>query len=68
MRAWVREFNKEGVAIDLEKLMAEKGPRPFLPKRWIVERTFAWLGHNRRLSLGITSGCRRAEKLSSTWR
>jgi hypothetical protein len=50
MRTWVREFNKEGVAIDLEKLMAEKGPMPFLPKRWIVERTFAWLGQNRRLS------------------
>ena len=50
MRAWVREFNKEGVAIDLEKLMAQKGPRPFLPKRWIVERTFAWLGQNRRMS------------------
>ena len=51
MRAWVREFNQEGVAIDLEKLVPEKGPsRPFLPKRWIVERTFAWLGQNRRLS------------------
>src|ERR671912_1389506 len=50
MRAWVREFNKEGIAIDLDKLMPEKGPRPFLPKRWIVERTFAWLGQNRRLS------------------
>ena len=50
MNAWVSEFNKEGVAIDLEKLMAEKGPRPFLPKRWIVERTLAWLGQNRRLS------------------
>jgi putative transposase len=50
MRAWVREFNKEGVAIDLEKLLPEKGPRPFLPIRWIVERTFAWLGQNRRLS------------------
>src|SRR4029450_12995682 len=50
MRARLREFNKEGGAIDLEKLMAEKGPRPFLPKRWIVERTFAWLGQNRRLS------------------
>ena len=50
MSAWVREFNKEGVAIDLDKLMPEKGPRPFLPKRWIVERTFAWLSQNRRLS------------------
>jgi len=50
MRAWVREFNEEGVAIDLEKLMLGKGPRPFLPKRWIVERTFSWLSQNRRLS------------------
>jgi hypothetical protein len=42
MRAWVREFDKEGVAIDLEKLVPQKGPsRPFLPKRWIVERTFS---------------------------
>jgi transposase len=46
MRAWVREFDKEGVAIDLEKLVPEKGPRLFLPKRWIVERTFAWLAQN----------------------
>src|SRR5918995_1152372 len=50
MSAWMREFNKEGVAIDAKKFMPEKGPRPFLPKRWIVERTFSWLGQNRRLS------------------
>ena len=50
MRAWVSELNKEGVAIDLDELLPEKGPRPFLPKRWIVARTFAWLGQNRRLS------------------
>ena len=23
---------------------------PILPRRWVVERTFAWLGRNRRLS------------------
>jgi len=50
MRAWLREFNKEGVPIDLDKLLAGKGPRPFLPKRWIVERTFSWLSQNRRMS------------------
>jgi len=38
------------VAIDAKKFTPEKGPRPFLPKRWIVERTFSWLGQNRRLS------------------
>jgi putative transposase len=31
-------------------LAALKGPRPFLPKRWIVDRTFSWLSQNRRLS------------------
>jgi hypothetical protein len=50
MLAWVRELNKEGVPVDPKKVMPEKGPRPFLPKRWIVERTFAWLSQNRRLS------------------
>jgi putative transposase len=50
MKAWVRECNKEGIAIDLEKLLPEKGSRPFLPKRWIVERTFSWIGRNRRMS------------------
>src|SRR5215207_1941773 len=48
---WVRELTEEGLRIDREKLQAEpKGSRPFLPKRWIVERTFSWLSQNRRLS------------------
>jgi putative transposase len=50
MMRWAREWAKEGVPIDTEKFMPPKGPRPFLPKRWIVERTFAWLGQNRRMS------------------
>jgi len=50
-RRWVRELTEEGLRIDREKLQAEpKGPRSFLPKRWIVERTFSWLSQNRRLS------------------
>lgn len=50
MKTWMREWAKEGVTIDREKLSAEKGPRPFLPKRWVVERTFSWLGQSRRMS------------------
>jgi putative transposase len=50
MRAWVREFDKEGIPVDLDKLLPGKDPKPFLPKRWIVERTFSWLSQNRRLS------------------
>jgi transposase len=63
MMRWVRELTEEGLRIDREKLQVEpKGPRPFLPKRWIVERTFSWLSQNRRLSLGTTRGCRRPQK------
>ena len=50
MMRWAKEWAKEGVPIDTKKFMPEKGPRPFLPKRWIVERTFSWLGQNRRMS------------------
>jgi putative transposase len=50
MRAWVREFDKEGLAMDVEKFMPQKGPRPFLAKRWVVERTISWLSQNRRMS------------------
>ena len=68
MKTWMREWAKEGVAIDRERFSPPESPRPFLPKRWIVERTLSWLGQNRRMSLGTTSGCRRVEKPSSTWR
>jgi putative transposase len=49
MWRWVREWAKEGVSIDSEEL---SGPRRFgdLPRRWVVERTFSWLGQNRRMS------------------
>jgi putative transposase len=50
MMAWVRELNEEGIPVDPKKFMPHKGPRPFLPKRWVVERTFSWLGQNRRMS------------------
>jgi hypothetical protein len=46
MRVWVREWNKDGAAIDPKKLMAQIGPRRFLQKRWIVERTIS-LGWDR---------------------
>jgi transposase len=46
MRKWVMEWAKEGVAIDLKKLLPAKdsSSKAFLPRRWIVERTFSWLG------------------------
>jgi putative transposase len=50
MMRWAREWAKEGVQLDPKEFMPEEGPRPFLPIRWIVERTFSWLSQNRRLS------------------
>jgi putative transposase len=67
MRAWVRQFDKEGIPVDLDELLPGKGPRPFLPKRWIVERTFSWLSQNRRMSKDYERLPERARKPSSTW-
>jgi transposase len=50
MKIWVREWAKEGVAIDLKKLLPEDSSKAFLPRRWVLERTFSWLCQNRRMS------------------
>ncbi len=50
MRRWVREWDKEGVAIDPEKLSLVQRKFGDLPRRWVVERTFSWLGQNRWMS------------------
>jgi putative transposase len=47
--AWAREWAKEGVAVDWQKLLPPKG-FVVLPRRWVVERTFSWIDHNRRMS------------------
>ena len=49
MMRWAREWAKEGVELDPKKLLPPEGPRPFLPRRWVVERTFSWLSKNRRM-------------------
>ncbi len=39
----------EGAVINWDRILPPPGFR-VLPRRWVVERTFAWLGQNRRLS------------------
>jgi putative transposase len=46
---WAREWAKEGKEVDWQRLMPPKGFK-VLPRRWVVERTFSWLGQNRRMS------------------
>ena len=47
--AWAAEWAKEGVTIDWRKLMPPGGFQ-VLPRRWVVERSFAWICHNRQMS------------------
>jgi putative transposase len=60
LRAWGREWAKEGVAVDWQKLMPPKGFQ-VLPRRWVVERSFAWIGHNRRMSKDYEKLCATSE-------
>jgi len=64
LMAWVREWAKEGVAVHWQELLPPKG-FVVLPRRWVVERTIAWIDQNRRISLWITRGRVRAAKRSS---
>jgi transposase len=41
---------KEGMKVDWQKLLPPRGFQA-LPRRWVVERTFGWICHNRRMSL-----------------
>ncbi len=50
MMRWAREWAKEGGSMDPKELLPPEGSRAFLPRRWVVERTFSWLGQNRRMS------------------
>ena len=53
---WAREWAKEGVRVDWQRLMPPKGCL-VLPRRWIVERTLAWIDQNRRMSKDYERPC-----------
>jgi putative transposase len=48
----LQEWVKEEFGWEMEVVLRQRGVRGFqaLPGRWVVERTFAWLGKYRRLS------------------
>jgi putative transposase len=50
LNEWIKERYEH--RWELEVVVREKGAVGFqpLPKRWVVERTFAWLSRNRRMS------------------
>jgi len=49
LKRWAAEWAKEGETVDWQKLLPPKGFH-VLPRRWVVERTFSWIDHNRRMS------------------
>jgi hypothetical protein len=60
LKTWAKEWAKEEVEIDWQKLLPPRGFR-VLPRRWVVERTFSWLMQNRRMSQDYEKLCATGE-------
>jgi putative transposase len=59
-KVWAEEWAKEGKEVDWQRLMPPRGFR-VLPRRWVVERTFAWISHNRRMGKDYERLCASGE-------
>jgi putative transposase len=60
LEAWAREWAKEGKKVDWQKLLPQRGFQ-VLPRRWVVERSFAWICHNRRIAKDYERLCASGE-------
>ena len=60
-KRWAREWAKEGKKIDWQGLMPPQGYLALPCRGWVVERTFSWLGQNRRMSKDYERLCASAE-------
>jgi putative transposase len=60
LMTWAKELAKEGKKADWHKLLPPKGFQ-VLPRRWVVERSFAWIDHNRRMSKDYERLCASSE-------
>jgi putative transposase len=59
-KRWAEEWAKEGIEVDWQRLMPPKGFQ-VLPRRWVVERTIAWICHNRRMAKDYERLCATGE-------
>jgi putative transposase len=57
---WAEEWSKESWEIDWRKLLPRRGLEG-LPRRWVAERTFAWVSENRKISKDYERLCATAE-------
>ncbi len=62
LQVWAKEWFKEGRKMDLSNLPTRPGFEN-LPRRWVAERTFAWISHNRRMSKDHERLCATGEAL-----
>jgi putative transposase len=60
LMAWAAELAEEGTKVDWQKLLGRRGFE-ILPRRWVVERSFAWICHNRRMSKDYKRLCTTGE-------
>jgi len=60
LMAWASELAKEDMKVDWQKLIPPQGFQ-VLPRRWVVERSFAWICHNRRMSKDYERLCASGE-------
>jgi putative transposase len=60
LMSWAEELAKEGKRVDWQKLLPPRGFQ-VLPRRWVVERSFAWICHNRRMSKDYERLCASGE-------
>jgi putative transposase len=60
LKSWAEEWAKEGVVVDWPNLLPPKGFQ-VLPRRWVVERSFGWIDHNRRMSKDYERLCASSE-------
>ena len=58
--SWGEEWTKEGVRVEWQKLLPPQGFQ-ILPRRWVLERSFAWICHNRRMSKDYERLCSTGE-------
>jgi putative transposase len=60
LMTWAEQWSKEGVKVDWEPLLPPQGFQ-VLRRRWVVERSFAWICHNRRMSKDYERLCATSE-------
>jgi putative transposase len=60
LEAWAAEWAKEGEKVYWQKLLPPRGFQ-VLPRRWVVERSLAWICHNRRMAKDYERLCASGE-------